>query len=108
MPREKATKMLSVDDLRYAEYYEMQKVFDDLYARSKAGEKFIDLIGLILSRENILLAYRNIKTNTGSNTAGTDRLTIKDIVILSILVDTFFTRISMPKQHPEIHSISVV
>ena len=29
-------------------------------------------------------------------------------MILSILVDTFFTRISMPKQHPEIHSISVV
>ncbi len=29
-------------------------------------------------------------------------------LILSILVDTFFTRISMPKrQHPEIHSISV-
>lgn len=30
------------------------------------------------------------------------------LLILSILVDTFFTRISMPKQHPEIHSISVV
>lgn len=31
------------------------------------------------------------------------------LMILSILVDTFFTRISMPKQqHPEIHSISVV
>ena len=30
-------------------------------------------------------------------------------LILSILVDTFFTRLSMPKrQHPEIHSISVV
>ena len=29
-------------------------------------------------------------------------------MILSILVDTFFTRISMPKQHPEIHRISVV
>ncbi len=30
-------------------------------------------------------------------------------LILSILVDTFFTRISIPKrQHPEIHSISVV
>ena len=30
-------------------------------------------------------------------------------LILSILVDTFLARISMPKQkHPEIHSISVV
>ena len=28
------------------------------------------------------------------------------ILILSILVDTFFTRISMPKQHPGIHNIS--
>ena len=30
---------------------------------------------LVLSRENILLAYRNIKNNT----AGTDKLTIVDI-----------------------------
>ena len=34
---------------------------------------------LVLSHENILLAYRNIKNNTGSNTAGTDKLTIVDI-----------------------------
>ena len=33
----------------------------------------------------------------------------KDGMILSILVDTFFTRIFMLKlQHPEIHNISVV
>jgi len=86
MPREKATKtakMLSAEDLRHAEYYGMQKTFDELYARSKAGEKFTDLMGMILSRENILLAYRNIKANTGSNTPGTDRLTIKNIGRLS-------------------------
>ena len=29
-------------------------------------------------------------------------------MILSILVDTFFTRIFMPGQHLEIHNISVV
>ena len=34
---------------------------------------------LVLSRENILLAHRNIKNNTGSNTAGTDKLTIANI-----------------------------
>lgn len=82
MPKEKATKtpkMLSADDLRHAEYYGMQEVFDDLYAKSKDGKIFTDLMGLILSRENILLAYRNIKTNAGSHTAGTDRLTIKEI-----------------------------
>lgn len=83
MPKEKQQKQLSVDDLRHAEYYGMQEVFDNLYARSQAGEKFTDLMGVILSRENILLAYRNIKANTGSNTAGTDRLTIKDIGCLT-------------------------
>lgn len=82
MPKEK-TKILSVDDLRHAEYYGMQEIFDDLYAKSKSGEKFNDLMRLILSRENILLAYRNIKTNGGSETVGTDRLTIKDIGKLS-------------------------
>lgn len=86
MPKEKATKtpkMLSVDDLRHTEYYGLQETFDELYAKSQAGEKFIDLMELILSRENILLAYRNIKANTGSKTPGTDRLTIKDIGGLS-------------------------
>jgi len=79
MPKEKTLKTLSVDDLRHAEYYGMQETFDDLYARSKAGEQFSALMDIILARDNILLAYRNIKTNAGSNTPGTDRLTIKDI-----------------------------
>lgn len=61
----------------------MQKTFDDLYSRSQNGEKFSELKSLILSRENILLAYRNIKANTGSETAGTDGLTIKAIEILT-------------------------
>jgi retron-type reverse transcriptase len=34
---------------------------------------------LILDKNNIELAYRNIKSNKGSNTAGVDGLTIKDI-----------------------------
>ena len=76
-------KLLSEEHLRYAEYYGMQSVFDGLYAKAKNGEEFTDLMSLILNRENILLAYRNIKTNTGSNTAGTDNLKIGDIGRLS-------------------------
>lgn len=76
---ERNEKLLCVDSLRHAEYYEMQCVFDGLYARSTNGEGFKDLMSLILSRENILLAYRNIKTNAGSMSAGTDELTIRDI-----------------------------
>lgn len=84
MPKEnKKKKLLCVKDLRYAEYYEMQQVFDELYAKSTNGEVFTKLMDLILSKENILLAYRSIKTNKGSLTAGTDKLTINDIGILS-------------------------
>lgn len=79
MPQEKGEKLLCVDDLRHAEYYAMQECFDNLYQQSKNGELFTNLMPLILARDNILLAYRNIKANTGSNTAGTDRLTIQDI-----------------------------
>lgn len=38
--------------------------------------KGIDLCSIITSKENILLAYRTIKSNTGAKTCGTDGLTI--------------------------------
>ncbi len=60
-----------------------ENIYNDLYERAKNGEHFTNLMPLVLSRENILLAYRNIKNNTGSNTAGTDKLTIADIGKLS-------------------------
>ena len=81
MPKTKREN--SIDSLRHAEYYDMQQTYDDLYERSKNGELFTDLMEIILKRENILLAYRNIKSNTGSNTPGTDRLTIRNIGRLS-------------------------
>ena len=56
-----------------------ENIYNDLYERAQSGEHFTDLMPLVLSEENILLAYRNIKSNTGSNTAGTDKLTIADI-----------------------------
>ncbi|MDC3414484.1 group II intron reverse transcriptase/maturase [Terrihalobacillus insolitus] len=70
--------------LRHNEYYNLQECFDTLYAQSVNGEKFYGLIELMSSNENIRLAYRNIKRNTGSKTAGTDNLTIKDISHLSV------------------------
>ena len=79
MPNEKRPKTKCVEYLRHAEYYDMQRIFDELYAKSQSGEVFDSLMDLILSRENILLAYRNIKSNTGSFTPGTDKLKISDI-----------------------------
>lgn len=57
----------------------MQDTFDDLYERSKKGQSFNNLYELITSRQNILLAYRTIKSNKGSRTEGTDEITIDDV-----------------------------
>ena len=63
-------------NLRNNEYYDFQGVQDELYANSQNGKIFTDLMSKIIDRNNILLAYRNIKKNTGSNTKGTDGKTI--------------------------------
>ena len=65
--------------LRNAEYYDIQQEFDELYKKSKKNCKFTDLLSIITSEENIKLAYRNIKKNHGSKTAGTDGKTIRDL-----------------------------
>ena len=65
--------------LRHSEYYDLQSCFDELYAKSKQGDVFTNLIEIISSEENIRLAYRKIKRNSGSQTSGVDRLNIKDI-----------------------------
>ncbi|BDU83860.1 group II intron reverse transcriptase/maturase (plasmid) [Clostridium perfringens A] len=68
---------MSTEKLRYIEYYNMQTTFDWLYKRSSEEKtKGINLYKIITSEENILLAYRMIKTNKDSKTAGTDELTI--------------------------------
>jgi len=77
--------MLKKTKLRHSEYYDTQKVFDELYASSRNGNNFYKLMHLIGSNDNIRLAYRNIKTNKGSKTAGVDGLTIKDIQVLNDL-----------------------
>lgn len=71
--------MLSKKKLRHNEYYNMEQIFDKLYSRSRNGNYFYNLIELMTTEENIRLAYRNIKNNTGSTTAGVDNLTILDI-----------------------------
>lgn len=60
----------------------MQETFDWLYERSAYNcTKGIDLYEIITSENNILLAYRMIKSNTGSKTQGVDKSTIDDFKI---------------------------
>lgn len=75
--------------VRYSEYYNPQAEFDELYSKSLNGNAFHNLMELITKRENLLLAYRTIKSNTGSQTKGTDGLTIQDYKILD--EDSFIT-----------------
>ena len=63
--------------LRNNEYYTMQSIFDKLYDHSCNNKKSTKLMQYITSKNNILLAYRNIKKNKGSTTVGTDNLDIK-------------------------------
>lgn len=75
-----ATKKLrKKQKLRNNEYYGTQKIYDTLYKKSQQNSEFKNLYEIIVSDENILLAYRNIKRNKGSKTKGTNKTTIIDI-----------------------------
>jgi group II intron reverse transcriptase/maturase len=80
MPKQRPEKS---QKLRNNEYYDTQGVFDELFQKSLDGEVFSNLMSFIRSDSNIKLAYRNIKSNSGSNTAGVDDLTIKHIEKMS-------------------------
>ena len=69
--------------LRHNEYYGQQSTLDELYEKSLNDVKFKKLYEKIIEEGNILLAYRNIKANTGSKTKGTDGKTIKDIAAMT-------------------------
>ncbi len=72
-------KVLKRQSLRNNEYYDMQQTLDDLYKASQMNKRFKNLYELIINRENILLAYRNIKKNKGSFTKGINESTIVTI-----------------------------
>lgn len=65
--------------LRNNEYYSIQNQFDTLYEKSKSNTVFKDLMPLIISEQNIMLAYRNIKKNSGSHTRGVNSSTIVNL-----------------------------
>ena len=59
--------------------YGLQEKLCSLYEQSKQRKCFKHLMKLIVSEENIVLAYRNICKNKGSFTAGVDGKIIADI-----------------------------
>nr|YP_010388674.1 group II intron reverse transcriptase/maturase [Leontynka pallida]UPQ43841.1 group II intron reverse transcriptase/maturase [Leontynka pallida] len=88
--------------IRFQEYYQRCKHSDNLYARSKQHKPLNNLYPLIMSTNNIRLAYRNIKRNKGSNTPGTNNTTIKTVekYTLAQLIHTIRKRLKNFNPHP--------
>ena len=78
----KNQKNLKRQELRNNEYYQMQDIQDRLYLQSSKGTNFTHLMEIITSENNILLAYRNIKKNSGSSTKGVDGKNISHLASL--------------------------
>lgn len=99
---DQTTKKRENKVLRRNEYYAIQDVFDGLYAKSKEGAIFNDLMSLIVSPQNIALAYRRIKRNKGSRTPGTNMGTIEQIAEQGndVLVAYVQHRLANFKPHP--------
>lgn len=79
------------DAIRTAQYYDMQVTFEELYKISNEGRINKDLYSLIVSPNNLKLAYRNIKANKGSMTEGIDKRSVQFLKELS--EDEFVTYI---------------
>ena len=86
--------------IRNSEYYDMEGTFDRLYAESKNDKIFNHLMEIIESEENIKLAYRTIKKNTGSDTSGVDKRTIADLAKLSEEAYVRLIRKQFSNYHP--------
>ena len=113
-------KALKKSKLCHAEYYDFQKIQDKLYAESMDGKMFTKLVEIITLPENIKLAYRNIKKNKGSKTAGTDGKTIQHLEKLSeeklvVLVQRKFSwyvpqsvrRVEIPKDNGKTRPLGI-
>lgn len=79
----------------------MQETQDELYEMSLKGQVFTQLMDKIRSPENIKLAYRAIKKNSGSHTSETDKKNIASLAQLSEKEYVKFIQRLMDNYHPE-------
>lgn len=86
--------------IREATYYGQWKLYRTLYEKSADGGNFNDLMPLILERDNILLAYRYLKSNKGSRTAGIDKETVEQVKKLGVDEVVARVRRKLNNYHP--------
>lgn len=94
------TKTQKKKALRFNEYYDTQDIQDKLYQLGKENYKFINLVELITDKRNVMLAYRTIKTNKGSKTAGTNSNTITELAETSPELLTEYVKIRLKNYIP--------
>lgn len=82
--KEVLSQQKTMNKYRYNEYYGLTQTFDNLYDQSRNDKTFRKLMPIITSENNLRLAFRTIKTNSGSGTAGTDGIKISNIKELKI------------------------
>ena len=68
-------KLPKIFSLRNIEYYDFQETLDKLYADSEKSKSFTRLMDYIISPQNIMLAYRNLKV-TSKNSKSTSQLSL--------------------------------
>ncbi|MCA1064504.1 group II intron reverse transcriptase/maturase (plasmid) [Rossellomorea sp. AcN35-11] len=94
---------MSTKAFRATQYYNFNEVQENLYQKSKEGNSFKNLLDIITSDENILLAYRIIKSNDGAKTSGTDKQNIKNIANME--KTTFISHIKETLMDYKPHSV---
>lgn len=94
------TKTQKKKALRFNEYYDTQDIQDKLYQLGKENYKFTNLVELITDKRNVMLAYRTIKTNKGSKTAGTNSNTITELAETSPELLTEYVKIRLKNYIP--------
>ena len=88
-------------NIRNMEYYSLTNEFTNLYEKSKNVEVFKNLMGIIKSENNIRLAFKNLCTNSGSNTPGVDKITIKEIKAIETMDMIEKVRAMLREYHPK-------
>ena len=88
--------------IRHMEYYGLIDSFDSLYKESSENKIFSNLMEIVTSPNNILLAFRNVKGNSGSTSPGVDKKNIDDLKAIPNIefIKTVQTKFSEYKPQP--------
>ena len=100
MPMTNDAKAKLAEKNKFVARYGLQETFDTLFSESKKGKTFNHLFEIVVREDNILLAYRNLRTNKGSRTPGVDGKSIKDLDQMSPDMMVQKVRNKLQNYHP--------